>query len=105
MVSETQLVPIDAQLRLILFGLECVLDAEFSGDVTEKIFSDCEDAVSEKRYVLWVSKQQKVAGYMQNYEPGDIFLTVETHKPLGPSLQAITERARHQIYRLEKPHD
>ena len=48
LVTETQLVSIDNQLRLILFGLECALDVEFPVDVVEKIFSDCEeDAVSE----------------------------------------------------------
>lgn len=106
MVRETQPVTIGDQLRFVLFGLECVLDAEFPADVAEKIFSDCEeDAVSEKRYVLRAAKHQKVFGYVQDYEPGDIWLTVETAKALSPSLSSIVERARYQVYRRDKQHD
>ena len=106
MVRETQPVTIGDQLRFVLFGLECVLDAEFPADVAEKIFSDCEeDAVSEKRYMLWAARRQKVTGYVQDYEPDDILLTVETPKPFSPSLAAVIERAKYQAYRLEKPHD
>ena len=60
LVTETQLVTIDNQLRLILFGLECALDAEFSVDVVEKIFSDCEeDAVNEKALCTLGSEESK----------------------------------------------
>ena len=106
MVRETQPVTIDNQLRLVLFGLECALDVEFPVEAVGKIFSDCEeDAVSEKRYVLWAARRQKVTGYVQDYEPGDILLTVETPKPFSPSLAAVIERAKYQAYRLKKPHD
>ena len=103
MVSETHLVIIDNQLRLVLFGLECVLNAEFSVEAVEKIFSDSdEDAVSEKRYTLWVAKYHKVTGYVQDYEPGDIWLTVESVKAFSPLLSTIIERAKYQAYRLER---
>ena len=106
MVSETQLVAIDNQLRLILFGLECALDVEFLVDAAEKIFTDSEeDAVSEKRYTLWTSKHQKVIGYVQDYEPGDIWLIVESVQAFSPSLLTIIGRANYQAYRLKEPHD
>ena len=88
---------------MILFGLECALDAEFSVEAVEKIFSDSEeDAVSEKRYVLWAAKHQKVSGFVQEYEPGDLWLTVETAKAFSPALLLIVERAKYQVYRMEK---
>lgn len=100
MFTETQLVTINDQLRFVLFGLECALDVEFSADVVEKIFSDGEDAVSEKRYTLWAVKHQAVTGQVDEYEPGDIWLTVQNSKPASPSLAAIVKRAEYQAYRL-----
>jgi hypothetical protein len=101
MFTETQLVTINDQLRFVLFGLECALDAEFSVDAVEKIFSDGEqDAVSEKRYKLWAVKRQSVTGYVEAYEPADVWLTVQSLKPFAPSLRAIIERAKYQAYRL-----
>ncbi len=101
MFTETQLVTIDDHLRFVLFGLECTLDVEFSVDAVEKIFSDGEqDAVSEKHYKLWASKQQSVTGHVEEYEPEDVWLTVQSLEPFAPSLRAIAERARYQMYRL-----
>lgn len=106
MVTETQLITIDDQLRLILFGLECALDAEFSVEAVEKIFSDgAEDAVSEKRYTLWDGPRLKVTGFVEQYEPEDIWLTVQSAKVFTPTLPIIVERAKYQIYRLDKQHD
>ena len=100
MVTETQLVSIDNQLRFVLFGLECALDAEFSVEAVEKIFFDGEqDAVSEKHYKLWAVNHQIVTGHVEAYEPEDIWLTVQTQKPFNPSLAAIVERAKYQVYR------
>ena len=106
MVTETQLIAINDQLRLILFGLECALDVEFSVEAVEKIFSDgAEDAVSEKRYTLWSGPRLKVTGLVEQYEPGDLWLTVESTKVLSPTLPAILERTKYQVYRLDKQHD
>ena len=102
MFTQTQLVTINNQLRFVLFGLECALDAEFLVDVVEKIFADAEqDAVNEKRYTLWAVKHQAVTGQVDEYEPGDIWLTVQNPKPCSPSLAAIIERAKYQVYSLD----
>lgn len=106
MASETQLVPIDTQLRLVLFGLECALDVEFSVEAIEKIFSDSEeDAVGEKRYTLWAGPRLAVTGLVEEYEPADVLLTVEGLKTFSPSQRVIVERAKYQAYRLNKHHD
>lgn len=103
MFTKTQLVTIDDQLRFVLFGLECALDAEFSVDVVEKIFSDGEqDAVSEKCYTLYAAKHQSVTGFVEAYEPEEVWLTVQSQKPFAPSLWAIVERAKSQVYRLSE---
>jgi hypothetical protein len=101
MITETQLVTIDNQLRFVLFGLECALGLEFSVDVVEKIFSESEqDAVTEKHYSLWAAKHQVVTGDVEAYEPADIWLTVQSSKSFAPTLQTIVDRAMYQIYRL-----
>jgi len=112
MATETQLVPIDNQLRLVLFGLECALDVEFAPDVVEQIFADAQaDARNEKRYTLWLGPRLKVTAHVarlkvtahvEGYEPEDLWLTVEAHTPFNPTLPAILERARYQAYRLER---
>ena len=106
MVTETEYVTIDNRLRLVLFGLECALDVEFSPAVVEQIFSDSERTSSaEKRYTFWVNPRLKVTGYVEAYEPEDVLLTVESNKPFSPSLPAIVERAKYQHYRLERWQD
>ena len=106
MMSEAQIAAIDDQLRLVLFGLECALDVEFSVEAAEKIFSDSEeDAVSEKRYTLWTGPRLTVTGLVEEYEPGEVLLTVEGVKTLSPSLAVILERAKYQVYRMDKPYD
>ena len=106
MSAETQLITIDDQLRLILFGLECALDVEFPVEVAEKVWSDGEeDGVTEKRYTLWTGPRLRVTGIVEEYEPGDIWLTVKSAKPFSPALLTIRERAKYQAYRLDKPHD
>ena len=100
MIAETLLVAIDDQLRFVLFGLECVLDAEFNVGIVEKIFSDSkDDQVSAKYYVLWTAKRQSVTARVDEYEPGDIWLTLQTPNSLSPSLMTIAERAKYQVYR------
>ena len=105
MVIETQLVTIDNQLRLILFALECSLDVEFPPGIVEQIFSDysCDQvSIEAKRYTLWAGPRLKVTGHVEEYEPGDMWLTVEGRSQLKPSLAAIIERAKYQAYRLER---
>ncbi len=103
MVSETLLVTINNQLRFVLFGLECALDVEFSVEAAEKIFFDSAiDMVSEKRYTFWTGPTLIVTGLVEEYEPGDVLLTVKSVKAFSPSLLAILERAKYQVYRLEQ---
>ncbi len=81
--------------------MECVLDVEFAPDVVEQIFLDAQsDSRSEKRYTLWSGLDLKVTAWADDYEPGDLWLTVEARKPFSPSLPAILERAKYQAYRL-----
>ena len=106
MINETQLITIDNQLRLILFGLECALNVEFAVEVVERIFLDCtQDARNEKQYILWTEPRLSVVGLVEEYEPGDIWLTVKSVKAFSPSLPTTTERAKFQAYRLEKHND
>ena len=103
MFTETQLITIDNYLHLILFGLECALDVEFSVEAVEKLFSDGEnDAVSEKRYTLWTGRHLMVTGIVEEYEPQDVLLTIQSVKAFSPSFTAIVERAKYQAYHLEQ---
>ncbi len=105
MVTETECVTIDNQLRLVLFGLECALDVEFSPAVVEQILSDYSSdhvSIEVKWYTLWAGPRLKVTGRVKDYEPGDIWLTVGGRNQLKPPLAAITERAKYQAYRLER---
>ena len=103
MATETRLVTIDNQLRLVLFGLECALDVEFSAATVEQIFSESKGGSSrEKQYTLWAGPHLKVTGYVEDYEPGDIWLTVEGIKSFTPPLLIIIERAKFHTYRLER---
>lgn len=105
MITKTQFVTIDNQLRLVLFGLECALDVEFAPAVVEQIFTHSHSLRGDdkdKRYTLWSEPKLKVSGVVEAYEPDDVLLTVEANKPFSPSLPAIVERAKYQYYRLER---
>ncbi len=103
MPAETEYVTINNQLRLVLFGLECAIDVEFAPDVVEQIFIDTRsDSRSEKHYALWSGARLKVKGYVEDYEPEALWLTVEADRPFRPSLAALVEKAKYQAYRLER---
>ena len=108
MITETQFVTIDNQLRLVLFGLECALDVEFAPAVVEQIIADSHSVRGDdkdKQYTLWSEPKLKVNGVVEAYEPDDVLLIVESNKPSSPSLSAIVERAKYQHYRLEQWQD
>jgi hypothetical protein len=106
MITTQELLGIDEQLRLILFGLECTLDVEFNSAETERVFADeREGGSSPKNYVFYERPGLRVIGQVDDYEPGDLWLVVESRRHFQPSLTVITERAKFQVYRLHRSHD
>lgn len=90
-------------MRFVLFGLECALNVEFNPSVVEQVFSDAEnDMVSEKRYTFWSGPGVEVTGHVEEYEPGDLWLTVRSRQGFKPSLSEIAERAKFQMLRWAK---
>ena len=108
MAIETQYVNIDNELRLVLFGLECILNVEFDPAAVEQIFADSKSLRgdnNDKRYTLWAGPKVKVTGLVEAYEPEDVLLTVKSDKSLSPPLPAIMERAKYHYFRLERWQD
>jgi hypothetical protein len=101
MITEQELLSIDDRLRFTLFGLECALNAEFNVSEVECIFADAENGgVSEKRYTLWQGRHQTVTARVDEHEPSDVWVRVESRKPFELCLAIIKERAKYQVYRL-----
>ena len=97
-------VSIDEQFRFTLFGLQCVLDVNFSSKEIERIFSEArDDQVSEKKYDLFRSQELYVTGYVEEYEPESITLVVRSKKNLQNKLDVIHENAGFEIYRMKQP--
>lgn len=100
MATETQLISIGDQLRFTLFGLECALNVELNATVVEQVFSDAEsNAGLEKRYVFWAGSGVEVTGYVEDYEPGDLWLKVQSRQGFKPLLSEVVERAGYQVLR------
>ncbi len=102
MAKEIQLLDINTRLRFVLFGLECVLDVELSPAEVERVFSDAEADLAETRYVFWSGPGLEVTGYVEEYESGTLWLTVQSRRGYKPSLSAIAERAEYQELRRTK---
>ena len=103
MAKEIQLISIDDQLRFTLFGLECALNVELDATVVEQVFSDAEGgSSSEKRYIFWAGSGTEITGYVEDYEPGDLWLTVQSRQNYKPLLSVIAERAGYHVLRWAK---
>ncbi len=106
MVTKQESLNIDDQLRLILFGLECALNVEFDPAQVEQVFVDeMADASLPIHYVFYDRTGLRVIGQVEDYEPGTLWLNVESRKDFQPSLAVIAERAKFQVYRLENSRD
>lgn len=107
MVSSEEIFYIDDQLRFVFFGLECALHVEFNPSETERVFIDGEGDVdgvdcSAKQYIFYSSPSLRVTGHVDEYEPETVRLIVESKKASEPSLSAIKERAKYQVFRMKR---
>jgi hypothetical protein len=100
---EESILDIDDQLRFVLFGLECVLNVEFSPAEVERLFDAAErDPSPGGEYVFWQGRGLSVTGRVDDYASYYVSLRVESRRPVAPSLAEITERAKYQVYRIER---
>ena len=99
---ETQILGVDERLRLVLFGLECALNVELDPSVVETVFSDAAYNLTNVRYTLWTGAGVQVTGYVEDYEPGTLWLTVRSRRRYEPALALVVERASHQMLRWIK---
>ncbi len=100
MNSSTIAVTIDERLRFALFGIQSVMGAVFSGSEIEKVFSDVEtDQVSEKNYSIFENKKEKVAGFVDEYEPETLTLSVFSKLVDQKKLEEIYENAGFEVFR------
>jgi hypothetical protein len=103
MTTETVLLSIDDELILILFGLECALDVELNPAETERLFVNAkDDQVSPQEYVFRQTADLTVTGHVDAYEPGTVWVCIESRKAYSPTLKQIEERARYQRFRRER---
>ncbi len=99
---------INEQFRFTFFGLECALHVEFNPSETERVFIESQIGAdggvdsSAKQYTFWSSPKLRVMGQVDEYEPERIRLIVESKNPLEPSLSAIGERAKYQVFRMKR---
>lgn len=103
MPTSEELLVIDDSLRFVLFDLECLLNVELHPGEVERILTEAQaDAVSAKQYTLWNSGGLSVTGRVEEYEPGTLWLRVESKKAFSPSLSEIAQRAKYQVFRIQR---
>lgn len=101
--SAEVLVPIDLELRFILFGLECAACVALSAPEAERAFREAiEDRVSAKDYVFHNSRDLSITGRVEEYEPEMIWVRVEGRREIAASLPGIVEAAGYHVARLRR---
>ena len=101
MKQSKALITIDDRLRLILFGLQCLMGVSFQRKAIEKIFYDSEnDQVSAKQYLLCKNKSVVISGQVVEYEPESILLSISSKTIDQLKLDEIVENAQYEFYRL-----
>ena len=94
---------IDSKLRLIFFGVQCVLDIELDPRIIDKVFKDSEeDATSAKSYTFWEERNTKFYGEVEDYEPESITLNILSKKITAKELKRIISRAEYEVYNTQK---
>lgn len=95
-------VPIDIELRFVLFGLQAALGAAFSTREIERVFSDAlADQISPKEYRFHNSASATLTGSVDAYEPETILLRLH-HCDASSLLPRITEAAHHEMIRIQR---
>lgn len=94
---------INSKLRLVLFGIQCVLDIEIDPKDIDKVFRDSEeDATSAKRYTFWEDGKTNFYGEVEDYEPETIILNIISKKITSEELKRIISRAEYEVYNTQK---
>lgn len=76
-------ITIDASLRRVLARLEGALGLFFNPREIDRVFTDAIDNQrDEKRYVFFDSPKIRVTGYVEDYEPGMIEISVDASRSL-----------------------
>ena len=89
-------------MRLILFGVQCVLDIEIDPRIVDQVFRDAADAISCKNYTFWESHKVKFYGEVEEYEPETIMLNIISSKITHEELKRIVSRAEYEVYNLNQ---
>ena len=76
-------ITIDDSLRLVFARLEGALGVYFTAAEIDRVFFDArENQRDEKHYVFFESPNIRVAGYVEDYEPETIGITVKASRSL-----------------------
>lgn len=74
-------ITIDASLRLVFARLEGALGVFFKPVEVDRVFTDARDEpIDEKHYVFFDSPRVRVTGYVEDYEPETIEITVRASR-------------------------
>ena len=98
-----ELLPIEARLDFVLFGLECALGVSFSGAEWERVFRDAaDDQISAKHYVFFESSRLAVTGRVDDYEPESVWIQVKGISGARELLRRVVEGADCLDFRLRQ---
>ena len=87
-------ITIDESLRLVFARLEGALGVFFGIGEINRVYSDAAaDQCSEKHYVFFESNSIRVKGYVEDYEPETIEITVEAKRSLLVRCEPILDDA------------
>ena len=77
----TEAILISDRLRYILFALQCIFQIHFDRKVIDQVFEDSEnDITNSKSYTFWIDSKLEIKGFVEDYEPEMIWLTVNSRK-------------------------
>lgn len=95
---DANFITIDDSLRLVLARLEGALGVFFAPREIERVFIDAiENQRDEKRYVFFDSPGIRVTGYVEDYEPETITLSVESSRALVARCKPIIDDANGRL--------
>lgn len=97
-----RLLTVDDHLRLVLFGLECVLQLNFDAKESERMFDDSRrGGTGEKRYTFHRSGPE-VSGFVEEHEPESVWLEAKSTSVREAQFDAIIENAKYHLFRWRR---
>jgi hypothetical protein len=93
------LLPIDGQLRLVLYGLAIFLEAVINAKEVERLFAHSESGDRNAQdYVFYDGPRAKIYAHVDEYEPETVFLHVESKQLEQQTLERFLDTAKNQAF-------